>query len=50
MLILLGTERFGQPDAASLAAVNAISDLQRLERLMKAALNAASWSDLLSHP
>ena len=40
--------RLGQPDAATIAALEAIADVTRLHDLVRRASNAASWQDLLN--
>ncbi len=49
-LLRLGPKRFGEPQAATVAAVEAIDDLGRLKRLRSSLLDAASWEDLLATP
>jgi hypothetical protein len=46
----LGQERFGPPDAAVVARLDAISDLARLNRIFVRSLKAANWEDLLNTP
>jgi hypothetical protein len=48
-LVRLGTRRFGQPDAATLAAIETIDDVDRLESLTDRIFDAtaADWSELL---
>jgi hypothetical protein len=50
LLIRQGRVRFGRLDKATRAAIEAIDDLERLERPGKRLLSASSWSDLLSEP
>lgn len=50
LLLRLGRTRFGEPDAATEAALIAITDLDRLERLADAILTACSWNELLATP
>jgi predicted transposase YdaD len=50
MLLLQGQERFGAPAARVRAAVEGLSDLQRLEQLSVRLLHAASWEELLELP
>jgi hypothetical protein len=45
-----GQKRFGKPDDKSLAALEEIEDLDRLERLSDAILTVASWEELLATP
>jgi predicted transposase YdaD len=47
---LLGPHRFGSPSAKVEAALTAIRDLDRLERLAEAILTAKSWKELLATP
>jgi predicted transposase YdaD len=46
-LLLQGESRFGSPDAATLAALEAINDLKKPENLGVQLINATSWKDLL---
>jgi len=46
-LLMLGRQRFGPPTAANEAALLAITDLDRLDRMIDAILTAVSWADLL---
>jgi hypothetical protein len=48
ILLLLGSQRFGAPDAATEAALHAIEDIDRLERMVDAVPTAASWQELLA--
>jgi hypothetical protein len=48
ILLLLGSQRFGAPDAATEAALHAIEDIDRLERMIDAVPTAASWQELLA--
>jgi len=52
LLLLLGESRFGAPGEPDRSAVEAIQDLERLERLTKRVLDAniAVWEALLSTP
>jgi predicted transposase YdaD len=49
-LRLQGEHRFGPPDARTVAALQAIADLPRLEELGVRLLSAASWHELLGLP
>jgi hypothetical protein len=49
-LLYLGEERFGPADDAIRAKLNAITDLERLDRQIKRLLKASSWQDLLDTP
>ena len=48
-LLRLGTKRFGEPDAATVTAIEAIQDIDRLEALGERILNPDlhDWNDLL---
>ena len=50
LLIHQGRIRFGRLPKATHAAIEAIDDLERLERLGERLLSVSSWSDLLSEP
>lgn len=47
-LLRLGSKRFGQPDEATLATLQAITTVERLEQLMDRLLEAESWAELLN--
>src|SRR5262249_47987107 len=47
ILLVGGRKRFGAPDTAVAAAINAIRDRQRLEQFVERALDVASWQELL---
>lgn len=48
LLLKQGTKRFGPADAATEAAVNAIDDLDHLDRLAVALLDVNTWVELLA--
>ena len=48
-LLHLGTQRFGTPAAAA-ARLEAIDDLERLDRMRDRLLDAPDWNDLLATP
>jgi hypothetical protein len=48
MLLRWATRRFGSPDAATRAKVEALADKARLEALLDRVLDAVSWDDLLA--
>jgi hypothetical protein len=50
LLLRQGTKQFGRPDPATEAALRAIGDLDRLERLADAVLTVHSWQDFLNTP
>jgi hypothetical protein len=46
----LGKRRFGPADQTCESALQGITDLERLERLLARILDATSWQDLLDTP
>lgn len=48
LLLLQGQERFGSPTPSTEAALRAVTDRGRLERLVRRVLTATDWSDLLA--
>jgi len=46
LILLLGHEFFGTPDAATPAVINAIADIEPLERMGRHLLKAGDWRDL----
>jgi hypothetical protein len=51
LLLRWGTKRLGNPDAATEAALRAITDLDRLELLLdRLQQNVTSWAELLRAP
>src|SRR5208283_3067164 len=52
MLLMLGETRFGEPDEATRGAVEAILDVERLERMTKRVLdtNIQDWNGLQGTP
>lgn len=50
LILDLGREKFGAPGTTVEMAVRSITDLERLRRLSKLLLRAASWRDLLAMP
>jgi hypothetical protein len=48
ILIILGRIRFGRVDKATRAAIEAIDDLRRLERLCHRVEAVSSWAELLA--
>lgn len=49
-IILVGTERFGRPDAATRKKLQAISDLDQLHKLGARLTHVDSWKELLAKP
>jgi hypothetical protein len=50
LLLRQGRQRLGPADAATEAALRAIQDLDRLDRLADAILTTPSWQELLRTP
>jgi predicted transposase YdaD len=50
LLMLVGQERWGTPDEATAAAINAITDVQPLEELTRRTQHVRSWQELLGRP
>jgi hypothetical protein len=49
LLLRRGHKRFGEPDAATIAALEAINDLARLERMSDALdLDVSGWAEMLA--
>jgi hypothetical protein len=46
MLRTIGEQAFGEPDAATLAAIEKLNNLERLEDLLKRVYTADDWADL----
>ena len=47
ILVLQGRERWGEPPAGKLAALEAVSDLTALEQMAVRLLRANTWDELL---
>ncbi|HTU91495.1 MAG TPA: hypothetical protein VMF69_15540 [Gemmataceae bacterium] len=50
LLFRMGWNRFGAPEASTEAALRAIRDLDRLERMADAVLTVRSWQEFLATP
>jgi predicted transposase YdaD len=50
MLLRLGRKHLGEPDAATLTQLQAITDVERLERLGERLLDVGNWQELLQTP
>lgn len=48
LILMQGTSRFGPPSPQVTAAIEAIDDLDRIERLALRLLEVASWEELLA--
>jgi predicted transposase YdaD len=49
-LLLVGRDRFGEPDAATEVALQAITSLDRLHQLGRRLVTASGWQELLATP
>jgi hypothetical protein len=50
MLLLLGENRFGPPDARTRAVLDSIEDVGQLEEMSVRVQNVESWQDVLGRP
>ena len=50
IILILGEDRLGPPDASVKAALQNITDLDRLKRIARRTPQAASWQDILDTP
>jgi hypothetical protein len=46
-VLIVGEERLGPPDEPFRTQLNAVSDLARLKRMVRRAVKAASWQEIL---
>lgn len=49
-ILLVGEERFGPPEEAVKARLDSIMDLDRLKQMLRRAVKAASWQEILETP
>jgi hypothetical protein len=49
-IVIVGEERLGPPDESIKAQLQAVTDLPRLKRMVRRAVKAASWQDILNTP
>jgi hypothetical protein len=49
LLLRLGSKRFGVPNTDTLAAIDVIEDVARLELLAERVLDTESWAELLGN-
>lgn len=49
-LLQQGRVKFGRPTKATTAALEAITDIRRLQRMSERPLSASSWQELLATP
>jgi predicted transposase YdaD len=47
-LLRIGTRRLGQPNPEAVAALEAIRDVERIERMAERVLDAATWAEVLA--
>jgi hypothetical protein len=47
ILLMLGRDHFGEPSPEVIAALDAMTDVQKLEEVTRRVLHAASWQELL---
>jgi hypothetical protein len=50
MLLMLGRDQFGEPSADERAALDAVTDVRRLEQLALRVKHTTSWQVLLALP
>jgi hypothetical protein len=50
VILLIGEERFAPADESVKARLNAVTDLDRLERMIRRAAKATSWEEVLEAP
>jgi hypothetical protein len=49
-ILVVGEERFGPPEEAVPTQLAQIRDLERLERMLRRAVKAARWHEILETP
>jgi hypothetical protein len=49
-ILLIGEERFGPADESVKARLNAVTDLDRLDRMIRRAVKATAWEEVLGAP
>jgi hypothetical protein len=49
-ILIIGEERFGPPAESLKTHLNSITDLERLDRMVRRAVKAASWQEILDTP
>jgi hypothetical protein len=49
-ILILGEDKFGPADESVKAQLENITDLERLDRMFRRALKAASWQEILATP
>jgi hypothetical protein len=49
-VLVVGEERFGPADESVKAQLSTVTDLERLERMVRRAVKAAGWQEILETP
>ncbi len=49
-ILIIGEERFGPADESFRGQLNTITDLARLKRMIRRAVKAAGWQEILDTP
>jgi hypothetical protein len=49
-ILLVGEERFGPADDSIKAQLNIVTDLDRLKRMIRRAVKAANWQEIVETP
>jgi hypothetical protein len=50
IILLIGEDRCGPPEEGVKAALNTITDVERLMRMVRCAAKAANWQEILDTP
>ena len=50
IILIIGEERWGLPEESVKAQLNNIADLDRLERMIRRAVKADNWHEILDTP
>ena len=50
LVLIVGADRFGPPDDAVTTQLTAITDPDRLKRMVRQAAKAANWQEVLDTP
>jgi len=49
-ILIIGEEMLGPPDETVKAQLNSVTDLDRLRRMVRRCVKAASWQEILETP
>jgi hypothetical protein len=49
-ILILGEDKFGPPDESIKTRLDSITDLERLDRMFRRALKAATWQEIIDTP